>query len=608
MPQSAAIERTRPGRAALLAGALLSVVASCGGKEANAARTSGFEDATAAAGIAFRMEFLPDEQGENFKINLYDHGCGVAAADYDGDGDDDLYFVNQLGANALYRNDGGGKFTDVTDVAGNLGLADRICVSAVFNDIDNDGDQDLYVTSTRGGNALFRNEGAGRFVDATESSGTGWVGHSQGATFFDADGDGDLDLLVTNTARWTSDAFHPRDRYFLGVSSLIELVESPVEYNEFFRNRGDGTFERRTQEANLLGVGWGGDTAVFDFDEDGDQDLFVGNMFGRSVLYRNDGKGHFSDVTGEVLGRTPWGTVGCKPFDYDGDGRLDLFVVDMHSDMWIPFDLEPSEVEEHRKYKGFHGKLLETPDFDPKKEQLFAYKTRIDYATVFFGNGLYRNLGGGRFEETSDRAGVETFWPWGIASGDFDADGYEDAFLPTGMGFPFFFWRSPLLRNRGDGTFEEISAAAGINPPPGGPHVGPKVRGRPASRSARSAATSDFDGDGRLDLVVNNFNDRPNLYINRWPAPNFVGFRLRGVHSNRDAVGAVVRIQVGGRTLVRQVDAAGGYLAQSSKTLHFGLGKATRVDRCEVRWPNGRVQTLSGVEVNRIHSVVEATE
>ena len=586
---------------------LIAVLSACGSDEP-AARGGGCVERAVEAGIGFRMKFLFDEQGANFKINFYDHASGVAVADYDGDGDDDIYFVNQLGPNALYRNKGDGTFEDVTAQAGPIALGDRICVSAAFNDVDNDGDQDLYVTSTRGGNAFFRNDGSGHFVDATDEAGLKWIGHTQGVTFFDADGDGDLDLFLANTAMWTTDSWHPRDHYYRGVANLMEVIESPVELNAFFRNDGSGKFTDATEAAGLRGLGWGGDTAVFDYDEDGDLDLFVANMFGGSLLYRNDGKGHFEIVTDGALGKTPWGAVGCKAFDYDNDGHLDLYVVDMHSDMWTPADYDLSTVDRQRKYRGCFGPLMDGPDFQAWQEAAFMQKTKTRPGTVFFGNGLYRNKGDGTFEEVSGKAGMETFWPWGIAAGDFDNDGFVDVFLASGMGYPWEFWRNPYLHNNGDGTFSERSAEAGVDPPPGGPFLGPVLRGKKATRSSRSAAVADFDGDGRLDLVVNNFNDRPYLYMNRRPRRNYIAFRLRGTRQNRDAVGAVVRLHVGDKVLVRQVHAAGGYLAQSSKTLHFGLGDAQSVERCEIRWPGGRVQVLETPKPNRLHEVTEPTE
>src|SRR5437588_5154395 len=159
------------------------------------------------------MRFLNSEQGETFKINLYDHGSGIAVGDYDGDGHDDIYFVNQLGPNALFRNKGDGTFVEVTAQAG-VAVGDRICVAATFADYDNDGHQDLFVTSTRGGNVLFRNLGNGTFQDVTQQAGVSHVGHSQAAVFFDYDNDGYLDLLVLNTAGWTTSTQDQGSRYF----------------------------------------------------------------------------------------------------------------------------------------------------------------------------------------------------------------------------------------------------------------------------------------------------------------------------------------------------------------------------------------------------------
>jgi hypothetical protein len=593
----------RPLLLALLAG----LAAACGKESPPPGPGVGvrFVERGEAAGLDFRMEFMPGEQGEKFKINLYDHGCGVAIADIDRDGDDDLYFTNQLGPCGLYRNDGGGRFTNVTAAAGPVALEDRITVSPLFGDVDNDGDPDLYVTSTRGGNAFFRNDGKGKFTDATREAGLEWVGHSQNATFFDADGDGFLDLFLSNTARWTLDAKNPQDRYHPGVEDLRALVESPIEQNVFFRNQGDGTFRNATDEAGLHGVGWGGDTAVFDYDADGDLDLYVANMFGISVLYRNDGKGRFEDVTREVLGRTPWGTIAARAFDYDGDGLLDLFVADMHSDMWMDADYDVKKIEPHRKYRGFYGRYLEEPGFDLSKEANFALKTRIRYDTVFFGNGVYRNAGQGKFMEVSDSVGAETFQPWGIANGDFDNDGYEDVFIPAGMGFPFFYRPFSLLMNDRGTRFVDRAAEAGLEPRPGGPHLPNAIAGKAASRSSRAAATADFNGDGRLDLVVCNFNERSYLYLNESPKRNWIAFRLEGTKGNRDAIGALLRLRAGGRTLVRQVQAQGGYLSQSWNTVHFGLGDAGLVDSCDILWPGGKLQVLPAPPVNRVHAVKE---
>jgi hypothetical protein len=297
-----------------------------------------FEESAARAGLDFHMSFLSGEQGANFKINLYDHGCGVVVGDVDGDGHDDLYFCNQLGPNALFRNRGDGTFEDVMYRAGPIALADRICVAGLFGDYDNDGDQDLFVTSTRGGNALFRNRGDGTFEDVTEKAGVGLVAHSQSATFFDYDQDGDLDLFVTNTAEWTLAARSDEGPYYEGKAELFELVDSPGEPNVLYRNDGDSKFVDVTDELGLGGTSWGGDMAALDIDDDGDQDLIVSNMFGAGNVYRNDGGRSFVDVRREAFGPMSWGTIGIRICDADNDGRLDLAFADMHSDMWTPFD------------------------------------------------------------------------------------------------------------------------------------------------------------------------------------------------------------------------------------------------------------------------------
>jgi hypothetical protein len=562
------------------------------------------------AGIGFRMAFLPGEQGENFKINLYDHGCGVSVGDFDGDGRDDLYFVNQLGPNALYRNRGDGTFEDATAKAG-VGLGDRMCTSASFADVDGDGDQDLFVASTRGGNVLFRNDGKGRFEDVTAAAGLSLVAHTQGMTFFDYDSDGDLDLYITNTAKWTQEQKDPEGRYWIGAENLLKLVQSEPEKNVLYRNEGDGTFKDVTRETGVAGTGWGGDVAAFDADQDGDQDLFVTNMFGISFLFRNDAGRRFTDVTDEALGRTSWGAVGCKPLDFDNDGLLDLYVVDMHSDMWMPADMVPASMEEDRRFGGPEGPMVERglmtrQQGDSYRDLVFLDTERI--RKVVFGNTLYRNLGGGKFEEVSQAAGAETLWPWGVAAADFDLDGREDAFLPAGMGYPYFHWPNTLLMNRGNGTYAKRAAEEGLEPRPGGPHLEMKFKGLPGIKSSRSAAVLDFDADGRPDLAVSNFNERAYLYRNRFPERKWVGLRLKGTRSNRDAIGALARLEAGGGVQVRQVQGAGGYLAQSTRTLHFGLGDAAKADRVTITWPSGTKQVLEGLEAGRVHEIVEPAE
>jgi hypothetical protein len=571
---------------------------------------SRFQERAQEAGIRFRMHYLPQEQGERFRINLYDHGSGLAVGDYDNDGRDDIYFLSQLGPNALYRNTGDGSFVDVTAKAG-VALADRISVGATFADYDNDGWADLFVTTTRGGNVLWRNRGDGTFADLTAAAGLSHVGHSQAAVFFDYDNDGDLDLFLTNTAHWTTDVFDSAAGYFEGKPDLGSLLTSPKESNILYRNNGDGTFTDVTDRAGLRGRGWAGDAAVFDYDEDGFLDLFAPSMVGRGQLYRNAGHGTFRDVTAQTLGRTPYGAIGCKVFDYDGDGRLDLFVVDMHSDMWMGvdarhFSLDVARQVQHRRFRTPKGPTTneDAPGLIQIQRAMFARQGE-DFDALLFGNALYRNLGHGKFTETAVAAGLETLWPWGVATGDFDNDGHEDVFIPSGMGYPYYYWPNPLMMNNADGTFRDGAATLGIEPPAGGIQLEERVAGQPAARSSRSAVVADFDGDGRLEIVTNNFNDRPYFFTNRLPRRNYVAFRLTGTNSNRDAIGAVARLWVGDTVMVRQVNPAGGYLSQSSRVLHFGLGDRSKVDRVEIRWPRGGVQRLDNPATNTLHQIRE---
>jgi hypothetical protein len=568
-----------------------------------------FRECATEVGLDWRMHFLPDEQGTTFKINLYDHGSGVAVGDFDGDGLDDIYFVNELGPNALYRNKGDGTFEDVAAAAG-VALGDRICVAATFIDYDNDGSLDLYVTSTRGGNVLFRNLGNGKFRDATKEAGLVHVGHSQTAVFFDCDNDGWLDLFLTNTAAWTSGAYDKHDHYWIGKEGIDGVGLSPKEYNVLYRNNGDGTFTDVTAKVGLKGRGWAGDAAAFDYNNDGRTDLFVASMFGRCQLYRNDG-GHFTDVTVEVLGRTPWGACGSKVLDLNNDGRMDLFVVDMHSDMWMGADfkhrsLQYAPTSWNQKFPYLSGpQEYHTPQKLTAENLMISKIMRTKYEELLFGNACYRNDGGGKFTEISDQAGLETFWPWGIADGDFDNDGLVDIFIPSGMGYPFYYWPNSLMRNQGDGTFKDEAEVLGIEPPARGRFLPDEVAGMKAARSSRTAAVADFFGEGRLSIAVNNFNDQPYFFKNEGPRRNYVAFRLRGTKSNRDAIGAVVRLYQKGRILTRQVQAGGGYLSQCSRIVHFGLGNDPEIDRVEITWPSGIQQRLDSVRVNARQDVIE---
>ena len=563
----------------------------------------GFREAATESGIDFRMRFLEGEQGANFKVNLYDHGCGLAVADYNGDGHEDVYFVNQLGPNALYRNRGDGTFENTTEEAG-VGVGDRICVCASWADYDNDGDPDLFVTSTRGGNLLFRND-KGKFKDVTKQAGVAFVGHSQTGSFFDYDNDGFLDLIVVNTAEWTASKLAPSGDYYPGKgdAALGDMAGSRVERNLLYHNEGNGTFKEVAEKAGLSGSGWCADVVVTDYDQDGYQDVLISRMFGAAELYRNRRNGTFEEVAFKVLGKTPWGGMGARVFDYDGDGLLDIAIVDMHSDMWMGVDrdqlyLDAMRAAEKKRFDTFTGPILkEQPVYATELEKLIDKGFGLSYEHIVFGNALYRNLGGGKYEDVCLASGFETMWPWGMATGDFDSDGDEDVFMPAGMGYPFVYWPNYLLMNNGKGLFEQKASAFGIEPPPGGTTLAP-IAGAEASKSSRCAVSADFDRDGRLDLMVNNFNDRPYYYRNQFSKGDYLSLKLIGTKCNRDAIGAVVQVKCGERTLVKQVEGVGGYLSQSSSVLLFSLPEGTTAESIEIIWPGGTREIVRSPAVN----------
>ncbi len=568
---------------------------------ADAAKDPGlhFTDVLEASGVRFRHHFLDSESGTNFRVNPYDHGSGICIADVNGDGLDDLYFLDFLGPAALYLNRGGMKFEDVTALSG-IAVDRALKVGAAFGDCDNDGDLDLYVTTYRGGNHLFQNDGHGVFTDVTKKAGVGYTGHSSAVTWFDRDGDGDLDLFLCNLGKFTTDTVSQEaDWFFEGVSLPFgEVTKTPDARNPgegciLWDNRGDGTFADVTKEAGVSASEWNADAAVADIDLDGDLDLYVTNMFGADRLYRNLGDGKFEEITTTALGRTSWGAMGARFFDGDGDELPDLYVVDMHSDMWLNPD-ERDRVHPTAKFNTPAGSNAKDWKEITSPEQTHAH-------TVLFGNTYFRNRGDGRFEEMSAQANLETWFPWGIAVGDFDDDGAEDLYVPTGMGYPYYFWPNAFLRNDGKGVFREQADEVGLGIPGKLRRIeGTTIKGVKATRSSRAAAVSDLDGDGDLDLVVNNFNHEPYLYRNDSPPRHALRLQLRN-RVKSAAWGARVRVVTTARTWSRELANAQGYLSQSSAVLHVGLGAVAAVERVEIFWPGSRTpQVVAAPPLDRV--------
>jgi hypothetical protein len=569
-----------------------------------------FADRVEESGITF-VHHIVEDAGKHYKAVHYDHGNGIAVADVDGDGLYDIYFVNQVGGSELWKNLGGGRFRNITTEAG-VGLADRIGVTAAFADTDNDGDQDLFVTTVRGGNVLFENDGHGHFKDISKEAGVDLVTHSSGAVFFDFDNDGLTDLLVCNVGQYTTGQKGP-DGAYIGLADAFLGHTHPdrFEYPVLYRNTGHNHFKDVTADVGLRPAGWAGDAGVADLNGDGWADLFVLNMQGHGHYFENQGGHTFVDKTAEYFPKTPWGAMGIKFFDFDNDGRADLLITDMHSDM---FETMPPDREKQKA--GVHP-----------PEQLLGGPAD----TFIFGNALFHNIstrGGTAFEEVSDRTGVENYWPWGPSIGDVNADGWEDIFIASSMDYPHRYGiNSMLLNNRG--KFLDAEFLLGIEPRKGGRTHTPwfeldclqeglgadLCRGQSgkitvtAPLGSRSAVIFDLDGDGDLDIVTNDFNSAPQVLVSdlaqRRPI-HWLQVVLVGAASNRGGLGATVRVRAGGHVYTKYHDGKSGYLSQSALPLYFGLGDAEKIDGVEVVWPSGRKQVeTQRLEINRTLQIAE---
>ncbi len=517
-----------------------------------------FRDAALESGLDFlhfgavRSRVLPE-----------DVASGCAFLDHDDDGDLDIFLVNMEpldpakklpGArrgHGLFRNEGGGKFADVSRAAGvdtpvhGLGVA--------VGDSDGDGRLDLYVTCY-GPNQLFHNRPDGTFEEIASRAGVADPGFGTGAAFADYDGDGDLDLYLANYVEYRDDpALRGRtsSQYGYQIPFSINPSSYPGAKKRLFRNRGDGTFEDVTGEAGVENPrGKSFSVAFTDLDGDGRPDIYIANDVSDNVFYRNLGGGRFEDASYSSATADYRGAMGLGVGDFDGDGDLDIFITH-----WL--------AQENALYENISEPALGRPLYGDIADQ--------------------RGLG----------AVALDFVGWGTSFFDYDNDSRLDLFAVNGSTMeaaedpsrleperPLLFW------NSGDRGFFDVGAVSG------------DVWMREVS--ARGAAVGDFDGDGDEDILVVVQGGRPLLLRNEnRTAHHWLTVAVRGKGKNRFAVGAKALLTAGGRTQVRQVGAQPSYLSSSALDLHFGLGFASRAERLAIRFPDGVEKVVDDPPIDR---------
>ncbi len=561
-----------------------------------------FVDVTDEAGIRFEHS-----NGRRSSLLPEDMGSGAGFADIDDDGDIDLYIVNIPGpfrglmvespgqgfhtnmargsvptpftqnatnlgkTNVLYRNNGDGTFTDITRAAGvgHRGYG----MGCVFADYDGDGSIDLYVTNY-GENVLYRNNGDGTFQDVTESAGVGCALWSTGAAFADVDGDSDVDVYVCNYVTYDVQKLEAMKAASLQSGRPVPSALNPHVFepqdNVFYRNNGDGTFTDVTVGAGVAAPGGRSLQAIFsDFDNDTDLDLYVANDTSVNYTYRNEGDGTFTDVSDESWTADFRGSMGLTAGDYDGDGDIDLFM-----SHWV--DEENALYRNLLKERRGNAEGMNTIRFVDE-----SYSSMLAEVSI-------KQIG------------------WGTSLFDYDNDGDLDIFVANGSTFQeldrpevLIPQRDGLFRNEGDGTFTDVSQSTGIS------------GGRDA-RVSRGAAFGDYDNDGDVDIFIVNNYAKPTLLRNDATAlpngNNWLHVKLVGTNANRDAIGAKIRVETAHATQIREIYAGDSYMSFNSFIAEFGLGKSTQVQALEVTWPNGEKQTLHNIPINESLHITQKTE
>ena len=543
----------------MLSLALLSLAPSFAQYPARRPPTAGFIDVTKTAGI----KFTHFKGNKGTSINLEEFGPGVCVADFDNDGWPDIYFVNGRDRynrgisvkNALYRNNGEGTFTDVTEKAGVPGTAYGL--GCVWGDYDNDGFPDLFITQY-GGNVLYHNNGDGTFTDVTDKAGVAGLESGKfhsGATFFDYDRDGRLDLYVGSYV-----ALEPNGPLYCMLGN-VESSCPPTAYEgspaALYHNNGDGTFTNVTKAAGIFQPkGKNLSVAAADYDNDGWPDIFVANDGVEAYLYHNQHDGTFTEtapITGiayAMNGKTM--AAMCMSLgDYDNDGWLDLYISDFQGN---------SDHIWRNDHKGGMNEVSGT-----------AGITMPTFNVLSFGGGFF----------------------------DYDNDGWLDIFIANGHVYPevetaggaHYRQLNTVFHNLDNGKFLETTKETGVAALP--------------RRVGRGVAFADFNNDGFVDVVVANNGEAPFLLQNSGNKNHFLNFKVIGTKTNRDGMGARIRVTSGGISQIREIEGGGSYMSQSDLRASFGLGTARSADKVDVIWPTGEHQVFQNVAADKFYRIEE---